>query len=95
MNRPRQMVIDSQLPIAPSDHGFSCVPGCTGFLPSTGGSQSLPGLQRRRMRPAGRHMSRHRAARYFSKAGFRSAVDCLAMAVCVLFAALVTILLGL
>jgi hypothetical protein len=95
MDRPEQMVMDSQSPMVTLNRGLSYVSGCTGCLPSTGEYQILPGLQMRHPAPASRSLSRHGAVRCFPKIVFRSAVDCLAMALCVLFAALATLLMGL
>lgn len=95
MHRPEPMAMDSQSPMAAMDHGLSCVPGHTGFLPSTGAFQMLRELKLRRPGPAYRLSSRHWAMRGLPKIAFRSVVDCLAMALCVLFAALATLLMGL
>jgi hypothetical protein len=95
MDRPEQMAMDPQSPMVPLKHSLSSVPGCTGCLPLMGESQMLPGLQMRCPVPASRSLSRHWAVRGFPKIAFRSAVDCLAMVLCILFAALATLLMGL
>ena len=97
MNKTEQMVMGFQSPAANSNPIPYFVDSCTRSLHSTADSQPLQAIPFQRLDPTPRSLFRRKGkdGHWFSKIACRAAVDCLAMAGCVLSAALATLLFGL
>ena len=94
MNKSDQMVMGFQSPMAELNYGPSWENRCTPSFSSMGDSQLLRAFQFQRLGLARQSLSCRWEMRRFVKMACKVAVDCLAMAGCVLFAALATLLFG-
>lgn len=95
MNKTEQMVMGFQSPVEKLNHRLSCVDSYTRSLHAIGDFQMLRSLSFQRPGLTPRSLFRRWDVPRFLKIARRAAVECLAMAGCVLSAALATLLLGL
>lgn len=95
MSKTDQMVMEFQSPMAELNYGPSWGTRYTQSFSPMGDSQMLRALQFQRFGLMQRSLPCRWNERRFAKIVCKVAVDCLAMAGCVLFAALATLLFGL
>ncbi len=95
MSKTDQMVMEFQSPATRMNFGSSWTERCTPSFSAAGDARMLQPLQFESLVLPRRSFFHRWQVQHFTKMLCRAAVDCLAMAGCVLFAALATLLFGL